>query len=62
MTVNSIVSRSQYEERLADTSFTELENLTKRDNLKSEKYTYYLVKYISPGLHISQIIVAVWED
>jgi len=62
MTANSVVSRSQYEARLADTSFTELENLTKRDNLKSQQYTYYRCEYISPALRISQIIVAVWED
>lgn len=62
MTANSVVSRSQYNERVESGDFTELENLTKRDNIKSESYTYYRCEYISPALRISQIIVAVWED
>ena len=62
MTANSVVSRSQYEKRISDGDFTELENLTKRDNIKSEQYTYYRCEYISPALRISRIIVAVWED
>jgi hypothetical protein len=62
MTANNVSSRSQYNKRIIDGDFTELENLTQSENIKSEQYTYYRCEYINAALRISQIIVAVWED
>jgi hypothetical protein len=62
MTANSVVSREQYNTRIETGDFTELENLTKTQVIKSEQYTYYRCEYISPNLRVSQIIVAVYEN
>lgn len=61
MTANSVISRSQYEQKIKNGYYTELENLTNRDNIKSETYTYYLCEYVS-NHNASRIIVAVWQD
>ena len=60
MTANSVVSKKQYDDRIKSGDFTELENLTKTNNIISEQYTYYRCEYLSPALRVSQIIVAVY--
>lgn len=63
MTANTVISRTEYQKRISNNNLTELENLTKTNNIQSEKYTYYRCECVSKlSLRTSQIIVAVWDD
>jgi len=60
MTANAVISRESFNKELV-TCLTILENLTEKENLNSEKYTYYKCEYISAALYKTNIIVAVYE-
>ena len=63
MTANKILSRTNYDIECVNGALTELENLSKRDNMKIDMYTYYRCEYFAKiSNRMSQIIVAVYQD
>jgi hypothetical protein len=60
MTANTVLSQEQFNNEL-ENSLTVIENLTEKENIQSEKYTYYKCEYITPGLYRRIIIVAVYK-
>jgi len=61
MTANAVVSRETFNKDL-NICLTILSNLTEKENIKSENYTYYKCEYISAALYKKTVIVAVYEN
>ena len=63
MTANKILCRTNFDNECINGTLTELENLSKRDNMKIDFYTYYRCEYFAKmSNRMSQIIVAVYQD
>ncbi len=60
MTANAVLSQEQFNSELED-CLTVLENLTEKENIQSESYTYYKCEYITPALYKRVVIVAVYK-
>ncbi len=60
MVTNATLSRQEFNEELEE-CLTILENLTIKENIQSEKYTYYKCLYITPGLERRIVTVAVYD-
>ncbi len=60
MKVDAVLSQELFNSELED-CLTVLENLTEKEKIQSESYTYYKCEYITPALYRRVVIVAVYN-